>query len=158
MKIIDQLRNDFPGNSLDFKSEYHDDGEYKGYYMIVNDQQILLHITSGYLKSMDLHSEKGKTLYWMFVKYMIDLFQCEPAEGSLADSLRFTIDEEKFMQYFRRKSESYWNDDSRNRYEHVQLPEYEGTEEEIYQKIMEENKGKFDDLRWDKDEFEEKEK
>ncbi|MBN1648555.1 MAG: hypothetical protein JW874_11040 [Spirochaetales bacterium] len=151
MKITRQLELDFPGNEIAFKSAYTRAGDYEGFYFIVNGKKILLHITSGFLDEMELQSEKGKTLYWMFVKYMIDIFSCEPEQGSLADSLRFTVDEEQFLSYLDKRVRDSRRNDSRERYNHVPLPEYEGSEEEIYRKIMEEYKGKFDDLSWYKD-------
>jgi hypothetical protein len=157
MKILKQLEQDFPGNSIEFKSAYNQSGDYEGYYFIVNGNRILLHITSGFLNTLNLETEKGKTLYWMFVKYMIDIFQCEPEADSLADSLKFTVDEEQFLNYLdqKRKSTEQYDPgpDSRDRYNTLELPEYEGSEEEIYNKIMEEYKGRFDDLNWYKDEF-----
>jgi len=146
MKIPDQLIKDFPGNAISFRSSYREDGSYIGYYLIVNDRKILLHITSGFLNSVDIETVKGRTLYWMFVKYLIDIFGCQPEKESLADSLRFTVDEEEFYEYFKSKVKVEPHYDSRERYDTKALPEYEGDEEEIYRKIMEKYKGKFDDL------------
>lgn len=146
MKIPDQLIKDFPGNAISFQSSYREDGSYIGYYLKVNDRKILLHITSGFLNSQEIETEKGRTLYWMFVKYLIDIFGCQPEEGSFADSLRFTVDEEEFFEYLRNKVKIEPRYDSRERYDNKALPEYEGDEEEIYRKIMEQYRGRFDDL------------
>lgn len=146
MKIHDQLIKDFPGNTIRFQSSYREDGSYIGYYLIVNERKILLHITSGFLNSVEIDTEKGKTLYWMFVKYLIDIFECQPVKDSLADSLRFTVDEKEILDYLNSKMKGGSHYDSRERYDDKALPEFDGDEEEIYQKIMEQYKGKFDDL------------
>ena len=151
MIILKQLRNDFPKASIDFKSRMLDDGSYDGYYLIVNGKTIMLHITARYLESVDLKTEKGRTMYWLFVKYMMDIFNCEPLAGSLADSLRITVDEEQFLGYIRKmrgrqskKSEAA---------EGPKPAEIEGDEQEIYERIMSEMKGKFDDLLWYREDF-----